>query len=803
MIGRRLSHYRIEESLGAGGMGRVYRARDELLPRDVAIKILPEHSLDDEGARKRFQREAFALSSLSHPHIATLFEYNSEGGVDFLVMEHVAGESLAARIARGRTDGRAAAAVAAQIADALAAAHERGVVHRDLKPANVMLTPDGRVKVLDFGLAKLLPGALSGPALTLTQRFAVAGTLPYMAPEQLLGAEVDARTDLYALGNLLYEMTTGRLPFLQPVPTALVYEIIHQPPEPPRQAAAEIPGELEGVILRCLEKSPEARHASARELETELRRIAAGETAHAPAPAPAPARAPSRAALPRPKAREGRPRLRRGALALAGVAAAVAVALGWIYLPRLAGPRIRSLAVLPLANLSRDPQQEYFADGMTDELITSLGRIAALKVISRGSVMGYRDSRKSARQIGRELGVDGLLEGTVQRYGNQVRVGARLVDAREDRQLWSEVYERDIKDLLKLQDELSSDITGKIRVALTSGERTRLQQSRAVNPDAHDAYLRGRYFWSKESEADWNKALGFFRRAIEIDPAYAPAYAGLGNAYTGLSSVYMPALEAMPKARAAAGKALEIDPDLAEGHEVQGYVLAFFDWRWPEAESDFRRAIALQPSDAVAHQYYAYFLFCQGRFPESSAEADRARDLDPLSVYAAVVSLWPLYNGRRYDETIARARAFLRDFPESAGIHFVLGQAAMHKGDFATAQAEIARGGGPNPYGQAWLGRLYARTGRQKEARAILERLARPKPGDRAPSYGLAGICLDLGDRDAALRWLERGVQEKDEEVARLMVDPDFDALREERRFQQLVKRIFPGGPAPGKRNAT
>ena len=496
MVGKTLSRYRILAKLGAGGMGEVYRAHDERLQRDVALKVLPAHTLADEAARKRFRKEALALSKLNHPNIATVHDFDTQDGVDFLVMEYVAGATLAKRITDGALPEKEVAQLGIQIAAALEEAQEKGVVHRDLKPGNVMVTPKGQAKVLDFGLAKLVrPLDDTAATMSLTETPAAAGTLPYMSPEQLQGKPVDVRTDLYALGAVLYEMGTGQRAFPERESHRLITAILHETPQTPRALNREVSAGLESIIFKALEKDPERRYQSARELRVDLDRLSGPE-------------------------------------------------------PFVVAPRRReSIAVLPLANLSGDPEQDYFADGMTEALITELGKIGALRVISRRSVMRYRGSDKSLPEIARELDVETVVEGSALRSGDRVRITAQLIHAATDSQLWAERYERNLRDILALQGEVTTAIAREINVKLTPQEQARLASARPVNPEAHEAYLKGRFLLSRFSPEHLDTALEYFELALEKDPHYAKAYAGISTTWNGRGQWGgVPPREAWPRA---------------------------------------------------------------------------------------------------------------------------------------------------------------------------------------------------------------------------------------------------------------
>jgi serine/threonine protein kinase len=500
MVGELLAHYTIREKIGAGGMGVVYRAHDEQLGRDVAIKILPSELLADDAARKRFRKEALALAKLNHPSIETVHEFGSDQGLDFLVTEYVPGVTLDDKLATGALPERQVLSLGIQLAEGLRAAHEGGVVHRDLKPANLRVRPDGHLKILDFGLATLLPHAEpSEETLSLRDTSLGAGTLPYMAPEQLRGEPVDGRTDIWAAGVVLYEMATGRRPFDKKLSTALAAEIINEPPPPPARFRPGLPPRLEDLILKCLEKDPDNRYQSAKELTVDLRRLA----------------------TPSLGGTESRQVHKRPRLSFAIATLALLSILAVLFILNVGGwrqglmrpasaPRIESLAVLPLENLSSDSAQEYFVDGMTEELIADLSKIAALRVISRTSVMQYKATRKPLPQIAKELRVDALIEGSVLRAGDHVRITTRLTQAASDKQLWAESYEGDLRDVLKLQNDVARAIANEVRSKLTSSEQNRLSNSRQIDPRAYEAYLKGRYNWKPEERRRIEDRFGIF-----------------------------------------------------------------------------------------------------------------------------------------------------------------------------------------------------------------------------------------------------------------------------------------------------
>jgi eukaryotic-like serine/threonine-protein kinase len=802
IVGLELGHYRIAEKIGAGGMGEVYRAHDEHLARDVAIKVLPAGTLSDPSARKHFRKEALALSKLNHPGIATIYDFDTQEGVDFLAMEYIPGITLNAKLAGRPLPEKEVIALGTQLAEGLEAAHAEGVVHSDLKPENLRLTVDGRLKILDFGLARLRhPVEEGAPTKSLTEAQTVVGTLPYMAPEQLLGGKVDARTDIHAAGAVLYEMVTGQRPFGKLEHAQLIGAILHQAPAPPFQINPQVSAELERIIGKCLEKEPENRYQSAKELAVDLRRLGTPSTGTA-----------SWRTVKPPPARMGR----RVLLGLSGLLAVMAVLLvllvlnvnGWRerLLGQPAGTRIRSLAVLPLANLSGDPEQEYFADGMTEELITDLSKIESLKVISRTSVMQYKNARKPLRQIGRELGVDGVIEGSVQRAGDRVRITAQLIYAPSDRHLWAESYDRDLHDVLKLQGEVAQVIANEVNAKLTPKEQSRLADKRPVDPEAYQAYLQGRYYWNKRTEGDIKKAIGYFQQAINKEPNYALAYAGLADSYLILSLYSSaPWQETYRQAKAAATKALEIDDNLAEAHATLASTRAGEQWDLAGALTELARAIQLNPSYATGHQWYAEYLICSGDTDKAIAEIRRAQELDPLSLVINSTYGRILFQARRYDDAVAQTRKTLEMDANFYPGHELLAEVYEQRGMFAEAITEgqsattLAGGSAEEAGRRALLLRsAYARNGakgywEQRLQLAMKDaRQSKDLPYELADSspYRLAVLNARVGRNEAAVGLLQKAFNENDYGLYYLKTAPALDPLRSDPRVASLMLRI-------------
>ncbi len=791
MIGRTLGHYRISEKIRAGGMGEVYRAHDEQLDRDVALKLLPAESFTDDAARARLLREARAAAALNHPHICTIHEVGEADGQAYIAMEFIEGHPLADVIPRGGLPLEPLLRYGVQIADALAHAHERQIAHRDLKSSNVAITPEGRAKVLDFGLAKRLSSYELAEAATqsqdsLTQPGAVMGTLAYMAPEQLRGQPADARSDIWALGVVLYEMAASQRPFQGQTGFELSSAILSQAPEP---LPGRVPLELKAIVERCLEKEPAQRYQRAGEVRAALEAVQRGGGA--------------------PGVAWRYPAARRRWLALVAelvlmTAALVGLNVGDVR-ERLFGtraPKIESLAVLPLENLSRDPEQEYFADGMTEALITELSKVSALKVISRTSVMRYKKRDKPMPQIARELGVDGVVEGSVAREGEQVRITVQLIHGPTDKHVWAESYQRELRGILALQSEVAQAIAGEIRVAVTPAEQARLASSRPVNPAAYELYVLGRHYWNQRTMRGYEQAVAAFRKAVEHDPAYAPTYAALADTYMllgeqgGLSQK-----EARSLAGAAVRKALEVDDGVAEAHASLGWWKFQYEWNWAQAEQAFKRAIELNPGDALTRARYGRSLGFLGRFEEARRELQRARELDPLSITVNAFLGQVYLFAKQYDEAAEQLQRTSELNPNHPLIRHNLGELYLAQGRLAEAIPELERSvelsgqlsDAPSSHYLAMVGYAYARANRRKDALKVLDELDQRYHQHLVSAFDMASLHTALGEKERALAWLEQGYEQRDIWLVELKAWPWFDPLRDDPRFQNLLRRMnFP-----------
>jgi len=782
LVDKQIGAFKITEVIGRGGMGVVYKGRDSRLDRVVAVKAMPAHLLQDAAAQTRFRREARLLASLSHPNIGAIYDIIEQAkGVGYLILEYVPGQTLAERITKGPLKLEEALTIALQIAEAVAAAHEHDVIHRDLKPGNIKITPEGRVKVLDFGLAKAVGGEPSEKPSTTTEPGRIIGTPAYMSPEQARGNPVDHRSDIWSFGCVLYEMLTGHHPFESDTATDTLARIIER--EPDWQALPqETPTNIRTLLRRCLEKNPHRRLQHIGDAAIEIK-----ETLTLPATATA--------ARPTAPVRT----LRRWAMVIGLVVGAIVVLLTVVVglnigrwreqlLGGVSPGRIESLAVLPLENLSGDPEQEYFADGMTEALIANLGKIGALQVRSRTSIMQYKDVKKPLPEIARELNVDAVVEGSVVRVGEQVRITAQLIHAPTDTHLWVDSYERDLRDVLALQSEVARAIARQIEITVTPDQETRLAARRPVNPETYEAYLKGMFHLNKFTPEGTEKGLDYLRQAIEKDPADPLAYAGLARGYSIVGHGPAPSPEALPRAKAAALKALELDETLAEAHAVLAEVKLYYDWDWAGAEQGFQHALELNANLATAHAHYAWYLVLLGRLDEALTEMKRAQELDPLApIYSAWLGQQYWYAGQ-YDEAIDEARKSLELDSDFAVGLYALGSIYAAKGMYEEAIVAHQKAGAVDPDLGWLLGHTYAMAGRRDEALNVLAELG--EEYQQRNAWGVAEIYAALGEKDEALRWLEAAYEYRHNWIPWMGRNPNYEPLRDDPRFGDLLRRM-------------
>lgn len=791
VLGGKLGRYIVLEKIGEGGMGEVYRAHDERLDRDVAIKVLPAGTFSDESARRRFHSEALALAKLNHPHIATIFDFDTADGADFLVMEYVAGESLATKLqGRPLADGEVIR-LGKQIAGALDEAHQQGVIHRDLKPGNVRLTTKGHAKVLDFGLAKLLRPT-DGEAMTesLTAALGVAGTLPYMAPEQLRGEGLDARTDLWALGAVLYEMATGRRPFEQKLAPTLADAILNKPPDPPRLKQSDLSPELERIILKCLEKDPENRYQSARETAVDLRRLSASTSQ-------------STVMLASPE----RPKRGFNWLLFTGILALLIVA-GWgfwrlqqVGTSARAG-KIESLVVLPLENLSGDPAQDYFSEAMTEELTSEMAALHGLRVISRTSATRYRKTTMSLRDIAREVDVDAVVEGSVLRSSDDVRITVQLIDGESDRHLWSKSYTRTASNVIGLQREVAREIAKEIELTLTPVEQQHLDAAATRSPQAYEAYLRAQYRLDStfRSVQDVDAAIAHAEQAIALDPNFAEAYVAVAKGCIGKIFAWQGGSEYDERAFIALGKALALNPNLADAYVARGnlYYTKLRNFDLAQAGADYRRAVALQPNLATAHQSLGAELTHAGLHDRAIEEFRTTLRLDPHFQGAKVRMPRALWQSGKFSEA-------LEQYERNNVVNFEKAVTLAYLGRKKEAWETIDRlgrdhaltqhrGGGPDVADVAAVrALLLALDGNAQEAHRQIDvayRSGKDRDHFHHSAFIIAAAYAEMGKKREAVTWLKRVADTGMPNYPLFRENPSMRKLEGDPGYEQFMKEL-------------
>ena len=818
-----LGRYEIRSPLGKGGMGEVYLAWDSQLDRTVALKVLPADVASDQQRMQRFTQEAKAASALNHPNILTIYEVGQAGSARFIATEFIDGVTLRQHMADARMKTGEVLNIVMQIASALTAAHAAGIVHRDIKPENIMVRRDGYVKVLDFGLAKLAETQThrSDPeaaTIVKTEPGIIMGTASYMSPEQARGQEVDARTDIWSLGVVIYEMITGRPPFEGQTFSDVISLILQKEPLALGRHALEVPTELERIIAKALTKDREERYQTAKDLLIDLKRLkqqlnVEAEIERTAAPKfSAGAIGTSRRSAAVQTVNQSAPASTSNAEYIAGeikrhklgvgiagvMLLAIIAAIAYFgYFARDSGPgreAITSIAVLPFVNASNNPDAEYLSDGISESLINSFSQVPKLRVVPRSTVFRYKGREVDPQTVGRELCVRAVLTGKLAQRGDTLSIQTELIDVEEGSQLWGAQYNRKLADILAVQEEISREISEKLRIRLSGEERKQLTKRYTENTEAYQLYLKGRYYWDKRTAEALKKGIDYFRQAIDMDPNYALAYAGLADTYNVLP-IWTPieTKEAYPKAKSAALKALEIDDTLAEAHTSLAYALFRYDWDWSGAEREFKRGIELKPNYATAHQWYSFYLSAMGQLDEAIVEIKRAEDLEPLSLFINSDVGFALYRARQYDQAIAQLRKTIEIDPTFGYAHYQLGLVYEIKGMYDEAIDEMRKAvelskNAPRLLGS--LGHTYAVSGKRAEALDVLNQLKEKAKQEYVSAYLIALVYTGLGDKDQAFVWFDKACQDREWFMPKLKDDLRLDNIRSDPRFAGLLRCV-------------
>lgn len=791
MVSSTISHYKIIEKLGEGGMGIVYKAEDTKLKRIVAIKFLPKRLSVHGEERERFIQEAQAASALNHPNICVIHEIDEVDEESFIVMEYMDGVTLREWIRKKaeQSDGyrklgmKEAIDLAAQITEGLEKAHEKGIIHRDVKSENIMVTTDGRAKIMDFGLAKL-----KGVS-KLTKTGSTVGTVAYMSPEQVEGIETDHRTDIFSFGVVIYEMLSGHLPFRAEHETAMMYEIINVEPQSLIDQHKGIEPELNRIVMKCLEKDREERYQSMREVAVDLKRYRRDsegrrierklEVREAP-----------QASAPTSSGEHSKTKWLK--IGLAAFGAILLICLG-VYFFLSKSKSIDSIAVLPFVNGGADSTSEYLSDGFTESLINILSKLPGVKMMSSSSVFRFKGIDIDPQKAASELNVAAVLTGHITQRGDNLSISVELINAKDNSHIWGDRYNRKLSDVIALQTEISQEISNQLKITLTSDEQKRLMKPATENTEAYRFYLKGRFYWKKRSKESFEKAIQCFNQAIEKDPSYALAYAGLADVYVTMGGYFLlTSKEWTEKARDAARKALALDETLAEPHATLASLFGV-DWNWANVEREYKRSLELDPNYATGHQWYGEFLSAMGRLNEGLIECRKAQELDPLSPIVYVSASYPLAAMHRYDEAIQEIKKGLEIDQNFSRGHSVLGLSYFLKGKSSDAIQEMKKAielSDSSLEYIALLGYIYGFSGQREEAEKILIKLLLLEKQQYVSPCLIGGLYLSTGEKDQAFLWYNRASEEHDVAMEGLKTDPLFDPIRGDPRFAELMKKV-------------
>jgi serine/threonine protein kinase/Tfp pilus assembly protein PilF len=779
--------YQIIEELGQGGMGKVYRALDKELNEEVALKLIRSEIATDARTLERFRNELKNARKISHKNVGRMHELMEYEGAYYISMEYIPGQDLKSLLRQtGKQTLDTVTAIAKEICEGLSEAHRMGIIHRDLKPSNIMIDKKGDAKIMDFGIARSLESkGITGAGMMI-------GTPEYMSPEQVEGEEADQRSDIYSLGVIIYEMVTGRVPFWGDTPLSIAYKHKNTTPQHPGEIVGQIPEELNVLIMKCLKKDKERRYQSAEEVRAELENIE------------------KKLLIPvvflpeeerkKVKIQGIQSALRKPSVLAAGVIiiALIAIASWQLFLKKPSAPSVMgapAIAVLPFSDLSPQQDQEYFCNGMTEEIIAKLSRLQGWKVMAKTSVMQYKDTEKSIKDIGRELNVTSILEGSIRKEENDIRITAQLVNVEDGFHLWSEIYDRKLDRIFAIQNDIAENIVNALKQKLSSEEKERLQRKTTENVEAYNLYLQGRYFWEQRNKEGMRKSLERYQQALELDPNYALSWSGIADCYIAGGGRYLDlaASEAYPKAKAAASKALEIDNTLAQAHTSLAGLLTSFYWDWERAEEEFKQAIELNPNYSTAHIWYAEHLWTIGHHEESISRAKIALELDPLSLMTRTVLGLTYHFAGQYDQAIQQYRNTQDIDPNFHEAHYWMGHTLAQMGEYADAieQFQIAVNlSGGNPGDRAALGYAYALAGKKKEAEEILDDLISLSKNRYVSPVDLAMVCTSLDKKAEAIEWLEKAYVERAERFVYFKVNPVFNPLGEEPRFRDLINKM-------------